>query len=153
VTADRPVSSPDAVLRDWPAGTAVLTAADRDGWWWGLTATSAVPVSARQPLVAVGLPRVRCRPVFRTATAFAVHVLSVGQEAIAARFAAGSTDFDGLPVECGFADVPLLADVAVRVDCRQERTVRGGDTVFLLGEVLRASTGSGVPLVQLARPA
>ncbi len=150
MSADLPVAD---VLRDWPAGTAVLTAADREGWWWGITVTSAVPVSARRPLVAVGLPHVACRPVFQAATAFAVHVLSVGQEAVATRFAGGSTDFDGVPVECGFADVPLLTAAAVRVLCHRERTVPGADTVFLLGEVLRASTGSGVPLVQLARPA
>jgi flavin reductase (DIM6/NTAB) family NADH-FMN oxidoreductase RutF len=145
--------TPGEVLRDWPAGTAVVTAADRDGWWWGLTVTSAVPVSARRPLVAIGLPDVGCRPVFQGATEFAVHVLSAGQEAVAARFAAGSADFDGLAVECGFGSVPLLSGVAARVGCRPERTVLGGETVFLLGEVVRAETGSGGPLVTLARPA
>lgn len=150
MTAERPVGD---VLRDWPAGAAVLTAADRDGWWWGLTVSSAVPVSEKRPLVAVGLPHVRCRSVFRAATAFAVHVLAVGQEPLAARFAGGSTDFAGVSVECGFADVPLLTGAAVRVACRPERTVFGGDTVFLIGEVLRAGVGSGVPLVPLARSA
>jgi flavin reductase ActVB len=148
-------------LRNWPTGVAVITTADRDGWWWGCTATSMASVSVRPPLVSVSLPRdASGRPVFAPDGAFAVHVLRVGQESLAARFTSGAADFTDLPVECGFESVPLLSDVAVRLECRPVNTVAAGDNVLLLGEVVRARTGPGEPLVHLgdgyrtlARPA
>jgi flavin reductase (DIM6/NTAB) family NADH-FMN oxidoreductase RutF len=155
-----PVPVRDA-LRNWPTGIAVITTADRDGWWWGCTATSMASVSDRPPLVSVSLPRdSSCRAVFTAADAFAVHVLKAGQEELADRFAAGATDFADLPVECGFESVPLLSDVSIRLECRPVNTVEAGDNVLLLGEVVRARTGPGEPLVhlgegyrRLARPA
>ena len=156
-----PVSVRDA-MRNWPTGMAVVTTADRDGWWWGCTANSVASVSTRPPMISVCLDRdARCRPAFAAADAFAVHVLRVGQESLAERFANGTcSDFDGVPIECGFEDVPLLCDVAVRLECRPVNVLPAGDNVLLIGEVVRARTGPHEPLVHvgasfrtLARPA
>lgn len=137
-------------MTHWPTGMAVVTTADRDGWWWGFTANAVSQVSERPPLISVGVDRdARCRPVFTAADAYAVHVLRTGQEELALRFASSSADFDGLGVECGFEDVPLLSDVAVRLECRPVDAVPAGDHVLLLGEVVRARTGPHDPLVYL----
>lgn len=155
-----PCSVRDA-MRNWPTGMAVVTTADRDGWWWGFTASSVSSVSSRPPLVSVSLDRdARCRSAFTAADAFAVHVLRTGQEDLAERFGARGDDFQDVAVECGLEDVPLLCDVAVRLECRPVDVVPAGDHVLLLGEVVRARTGPGEPLVylgegfrKLARPA
>jgi len=145
-----PVSVRDAMTH-WPTGMAVVTTADRGGWWWGFAASSVTQVSERPPLVAVGLERdARSRPVFTAADAFAVHVLREGQEDLANRFTAdAATDFDDVAVECGLDDVPLLTDVAMRLECRPVNTVSAGDHVLLIGEVIRARMGPRDPLVYL----
>jgi flavin reductase ActVB len=149
-TTRYPCSVHDAMAH-WPTGVAVVTTADRGGWWWGFTAGAFSFVSQRPPLVSVGLDRqAECRSTFVSADAFAVHVLRAGQEELAERFAGGrGGDFDGVAVECGFEDVPLLGDVAVRLECRGADVVPAGDHVLLLGEVIRARTGPGDPLVHL----
>ncbi|MGH3757832.1 flavin reductase family protein [Actinophytocola sp.] len=138
-------------MAHWPTGMAVVTTADRDGWWWGFTASSVSQVSERPPLVSVCLDRdARCRPVFTSADAYAVHVLRAGQEELAERFADdAANDFDGIAVDCGYEDVPLLSDVAMRLECRPVDAMPAGDHVLLLGEVVRARTGPHDPLVYL----
>lgn len=145
-----PCSARDAMAH-WPTGMAVITTADREGWWWGFTASSVSQVSERPPLISVCLDRdARSRPAFAAADAYAVHVLRTGQEALAERFATDAAhDFEGVAVECGYEDVPLLTDVAVRLECRAVNTLPAGDHVLLLGEVVRARTGPHDPLVYL----
>lgn len=150
-------------MTGWPTGVAILTTADREGWWWGCAVNSVASVSTVPPIVAVSIPREAAgRQTFTMADAVAIHVLRAGQEALADHFADASTDFDSIPVdvECGFESVPLLADVATRLECRPVYTMRTGGSVLLLAEVVRARTGTDDPLVhvgehyrQLARPA
>lgn len=159
-TAVHPISTTEA-MRRWPTGVAILTTADREGWWWGCTVNSVASVSTRPPLVAVSIPRdAEGRQAFAAADAFAVHVLRAGQEPLAEHFASAPTNFDGIAVECGFESVPLLQDVATRLECRPVNTITAGTNVLLLAEVVRARTGSGDPLIhidehyrKLARPA
>lgn len=125
---------------------AVLTTADRDGWWWGCPVNSVTPVSSHPPMVAVNIPR-------GVGGAFAIHVLRAGQEALADHFASAPTDFDavqttyGIAIECGLGEVPLLCDVASRLECRPVNTVAAGSNVLVLAEVL------GEDYRRLARPA
>jgi flavin reductase ActVB len=147
-----PCSVRDAMAQ-WPTGIAVVTTADQDGWWWGCTTDSFSAVSRRPPLVSVCLEREhRCRPAFTAADLFAVNVLRIGQEELARRFAGGAgDDFDGVAVEHGIDDVPLLSDVSARMECRTTEVVPAGDHVMLLAEVVRVRTGPGEPLVYLRR--
>jgi flavin reductase ActVB len=145
-----------AAMRNWPTGVAVLTTADREGWWWGCTVNSVTSVSTRPPMVAVSIPRDAAgRDTFTSADAFAIHVLRAGQEALAAHFESDPTNFDavqtehGIAVECGLESIPLLRDVATRMECRLVNTVTAGTNVLLLAEVLRARTGPGEPLIHL----
>jgi flavin reductase ActVB len=150
-----PCSVSDAMTK-WPTGIAVVTTADQDGWWWGCTADSFAAVSARPPMISISLAREnRCRPAFTAADVVAVNVLRDGQEDLARRFscqdAGHGDDFEGLAVEHGMDDVPLLCDVAVRMECRMANVVPAGDHVMLLAEVIRVRTGPGDPLVYLHR--
>jgi flavin reductase ActVB len=147
-----PSSVADAMAQ-WPTGIAVVTTADQDGWWYGCTADSFSAVSVRPPMVSVTLERAhRCRPVFAAADSFAVHVLRSGQEELARRFAGQEgDDFEDLAVERGYDDVPLLCDVAVRMECRTTTVVPAGDHVMLLAEVCRVRTGPGDPLVYVQK--
>lgn len=161
-----PISAREA-MRNWPTGVAVVTTADREGWWWGCTVSSVASVSTRPPIVAMSIPRdTDGRQTFTSADALAIHVLRAGQEAVAEHFERSPTDFDelqthhGMRVECGFESVPLLCDVATRLECRLVNTLATGTNVLLLAEVIRARTGPGEPLVHvgehyrtLARPA
>jgi len=161
-----PISARDA-MRNWPTGVAVVTTADREGWWWGCTVSSVAAVSTNPPLVAIGIPREAAgRQTFTTADAVAVHVLRAGQEALAEHFTRHPTDFDtiqsthGIGVECGFESVPLLSDVATRLECHPVNTLTTGTNILLVAEVLRARTAPADPLIhvgehyrKLARPA
>jgi len=147
-----PCSVSDA-MANWPTGMAVITTADRDGWRWAFTASAVSQVSARPPLISVCIDRdAHCRPVFTAADAYAVHVLRSGQEDLAARFDGGAADgFDDLVAGTGYEDVPLLDDVAVRLECRPVQHMPAGDRVILIGEVVRARTGPHDPLVYLGQ--
>jgi flavin reductase ActVB len=147
-----PGSVRDAMAQ-WPTGIAVVTTADQDGWWWGCTADSFGPVSTRPPLISVCVDRQhRCRPAFTAADVFAVNVLRAGQEDLAMHFAGkDACDFTDIAVEPGIDDVPLLCDVAVRMECRTTNVVAAGDHVMLLAEVVRVRTGPAEPLVYLRR--
>ena len=144
--------SPRDAMANWPTGMAVVTTADGDGWWWGFTASAVSQVSERPPMVSVSLDRdAHCRPVFTSADAYAVHVLRTGQEGLAGRFSGAPNDFDELPVTSGLEGVPLLDDVAVRLECRPVQSLPAGDHVLLLGEVVRARTGPHDPLVHVGQ--
>jgi flavin reductase ActVB len=146
-----PCSVRDA-MANWPTGMAVITTADGDGWWWGFTASAVSQVSERPPMVSVSLGRdAHCRPVFTSADAYAVHVLRNGQEELADRFSGAPNDFDELPVTSGYEGVPLLDDVAVRLECRPVQSLPAGDHLLLLGEVVRARTGPHDPLVHVGQ--
>jgi flavin reductase (DIM6/NTAB) family NADH-FMN oxidoreductase RutF len=150
-----PISARDA-MRTWPTGVAVITTADREGWWWGCTVNSVAAVSTRPPLVAVSIPRdAECRQAFTSADALAVHVLRADQQAVAEHFTKSPTDFDAvqtrhhIDVECGLESVPLLTEVTTRLECRLANTMSTGTNVLLLAEVVRARTGPGDPLVHV----
>ena len=93
-------------------------------------------------LVLVCLQKTSCAlDLIERAGAFAVNVLSAGQQGISRRFAdrnrpAGSAMFDGVPFEPGVTGCPVLADATASFDCRLWRSHRAGDHLIVLGEVV-----------------
>lgn len=74
----RPMRFRDA-MASFPSGVTIVTTADRDGRWWGFTATSFCSLSVEPPLVLVCLAkRAECHPVFLTAERFVIHVIPPG---------------------------------------------------------------------------
>src|SRR5213083_3120670 len=77
------------LLRRFPAGVAVVTV-DLEGQRAGLTVASLVSLSLEPPLVGVAVRRdAALHELLRDAGAFAVSMLSAGQEALAQHFARG----------------------------------------------------------------
>jgi flavin reductase ActVB len=120
----------------------------------GFTATGFTSVSLSPPLILV------C--VAKTASAydgvvgaelFGVSVLGEGQRWLAERFATSGIDrFDGVSVVAGEAtSAPLIEGALAHLECRPHARHDAGDHTLLIGEVLRASTSVGRPLLHFAR--
>lgn len=115
----------------------------------GVTISSLTSVSLRPPLVLWCLDRsADTFPVFREAPAFAVSILCAEQEALSIRFSApGNHALDGVSLETGATGAPLIAGALVQIECRKTAEYDGGDHAIFVGEVIRARTRAGEPLV------
>ncbi len=88
--------------------------------------------------------------LLREGAAFAVNVLSAGQEALSRRFAAGdeSDKFPGVVHREGATGAPILDGVLARIECRVRDVLPGGDHIIVVGEVADlAAYGDGDPLL------
>jgi flavin reductase (DIM6/NTAB) family NADH-FMN oxidoreductase RutF len=116
----------------------------------GCTATAVFSVSADPPSLGVSLRTgSRTLAAIVDAGTFAVNVLSVPQQALTTRFAAGRHDhrFDGVPVHWRHG-VPAFAEAATSVVCRVHRSLPLLDHTLLVGLVLDARvTNDARPIV------
>jgi flavin reductase ActVB len=138
-----------SALSRWGSGVSVITARASDGAPVGLTATSFASLSLQPPLVLFCLGRDSTRfDAFEAADAFAIHLLTAGQEALSSRFAAkGGDKFAGLAVRESRHGLPLLEDCLAVLECRTHARLPGGDHVIVVGEVERLTLGEGEPLL------
>lgn len=114
----------------------------------GFAANSFAAVSLAPPLVLWSPARSSSRfGHFERARHFAIHVLERGQLPLLTRFARNGEGFDGLAHGANSEGVPVLAEALARFDCEQHATHDGGDHLIVVGRVLRAATGGGMPLV------
>jgi len=129
-------------MGSFPTGVTVVTVASGDGNMHGVTVNSFSSVSLDPMLVLVCLNETsRALGLIERAGAFAVNVLSAGQEDVSRWFAdrhrpAGPAMFDGVPLEPGASGSPVLADAAASFDCRLRQSYRAGDHLIVLGEVV-----------------
>jgi flavin reductase len=136
------VSAFRRAMGSFPTGVTVVTVASGDGNLHGITVNSFSSVSLDPMLVQVCLNEAsRGIGLIERAGAFAVNVLSAGQQDISRWFAnryrpAGSTMFDGVPFEPGVTGCPILVDAMASFDCRLRQSHRAGDHLILLGEVV-----------------
>ncbi len=140
-------------LRDalgaYATGVAVVTARASDGSPVAMTVNSFTTVSLEPPLVLWSVQRdIGPFDAFNTADAYAVHVLHAGQEDVAMYFAQDIRDkFEGLDLDQGIDDLPLLRDYTACFQCRVEQRLDGGDHVMLLGRVLALDHRPADPLI------
>ena len=141
-------------MGSFPTGVTVVTVASGDGNMYGMTVNSFSSVSLDPMLVLVCLNETsRGVGLIERAGAFAVNVLSAGQQDISRWFAdrhrpAGSTMFDGVPFEPGLTGCPVLAGAAASFDCRLRQSYRAGDHLIVLGEVVALAHRPGLePLI------
>src|SRR5579871_1361366 len=124
-------------LGTFATGVTIITAMADDGKPYGLTCNSFASVSINPPLVLWSLGTYsQGLPVFQNATHFAVNVLGVSQQPLAAKFAKTSADkFDGVKWKAGLGKAPLIADSVAHFQCRVASRYYGGDHVIFLGAV------------------
>jgi flavin reductase (DIM6/NTAB) family NADH-FMN oxidoreductase RutF len=128
-------------MSSFATGITVVTVACDDGTMHGMTVNSFSSVSLDPMLVLVCLNETsRGAGLIERAGAFAVNVLSAGQEDLSRWFAsplrpAGRAMFDGVPVEPGLTGSPVLAGTTASFDCRLWQSHRAGDHLIVLGEV------------------
>ena len=115
----------------------------------GLTANSFNSVSLDPPLVLWSLAKKSSNiEAFKNVDAFAVHILGADQVDLSNRFATPGIDkFEGIDVETGRMDVPLLRDCAARFVCQTAYRYDGGDHVIFVGEVLEFEHSDKEPLL------
>jgi flavin reductase (DIM6/NTAB) family NADH-FMN oxidoreductase RutF len=119
-------------------GVTIITTRTADGAPVGLTANSFNSVSLSPPLVlwSLGL-KAGSLQTFLQVKHYAIHVLSVEQQALAERFASKVTDrFAALDVIKGLGDVPIIPGCAAVFECTSRSQYPEGDHVILVGEVL-----------------
>jgi len=124
-------------LGTFATGVTIVTAMGSDGKPCGLTCNSFASVSINPPLVLWSLGTYsQGLPVFQNASHFAVNVLGVSQQPLAAKFAkASSNKFDGVKWRAGLGKAPLIADSVAHFQCRVASRYYGGDHVIFLGAV------------------
>jgi len=129
-------------MGSFPTGVTVVTVASDDSNMHGMTVNSFSSVSLDPMLVLVCLNETsRGADLIERAGAFAVNVLSAGQQDLSRWFAnrrrpAGSAMFDGVPFEPGATGCPVLADATASFDCVLRQSHRAGDHLIVLGEVV-----------------
>lgn len=132
-------------LRDamgcFATGVTIVTALAADGSPVGLTANSFTSVSLDPPLLLVCIANTAgTAPVLRSAGAFGVNVLQMGQQQTSNRFAGKGEDrFAATQWHPGEGGVPLLDGSLVSFECRTHAIHEAGDHFILVGEVVRAS--------------
>ena len=136
------VSAFRQAMGSFPTGVTVVTVACDDGNLHGMTVNSFSSVSLDPMLVLVCLNEKSCGlGLIEQAGAFAVNVLSAGQQDVSRRFAsrnrpAGPAMFDGVPFEPGVTGCPVLAGTTASFDCRLWQSHSAGDHLIVLGEVV-----------------
>ena len=158
VTADLPCASCDAgaapktpearnpsldcrefrrTLGTFATGVTVITALGRDGKPLGMTISSFNSVSLDPPLIlwclSLSSPSLEA---FRSASHYAVNVLSADQEALSNRFASRSGNrFAEVSTRPGLAGVPLIEGCCAWFECTQHAHYAGGDHLIFVGYV------------------
>ena len=118
-----------------------------------MTVSSFTSVSIEPPLVLVCIDfRSSVHPHFRSNTHFAVNVLHESQQELSVRFSdVPSGRFDGIDWRAGTAGAPLISGALAIFECQVKDTVEAGDHAILIGEVIRAESHEGKPLLYFHR--
>jgi flavin reductase (DIM6/NTAB) family NADH-FMN oxidoreductase RutF len=133
-------------------GLTVVTTVGRDGRPLGCTVSAFCPLSEEPPLVLVCIGRQRaiCADL-ATGPGYAVNILRADHGELARTFADPAADrFTGLSTTSGEHGIPLLDDAIARIQCNRERVLDGGDHLIVIGSVVTADVGGGVPLLYSA---
>jgi flavin reductase (DIM6/NTAB) family NADH-FMN oxidoreductase RutF len=136
-------------LGRFATGVTVVTTRTPQGSFEGVTANSFAAVSLGPPLVLWSLRSgARSLPGFLASNCFAINVLSKEQADISRHFATPQVDkFGGVDFGLGVDGCPIFERSLAIFECRTENRVEAGDHVILIGRVVRAHYGDGMPLV------
>lgn len=136
----------------YATGVTVTTVEGTDGTPEGLTVNSFTAVSLDPPLVLVCIDKSATAHVhFMAARGFAVNVLAENQIDLSRHFATYTGDrFEGLEWRAGLHGAPILDGILASLECATRRHFDAGDHTIVVGQVERAATHAGTPLVYFA---
>jgi len=135
-------------MRLLPAGVAVITSRN-GGRMNGMTATAVTSVSAEPPLVLAVVNRSsRSHELIALGAAFAINILSEGQEQTA-EFFAGQAEkpFAGIAHRIGVTGCPVLEGCAVSLELSLHDAHDVGTHTLFIGRVVDAVTTAHPPLL------
>lgn len=123
------------LMAELPAGVAVVTARANDEPK-GLVVTSLTAYTADPPSVLVSVAHSsRCHSALLAASHFGVHVLQLGQDQVASRFASKDDDkFAGLEWNWD-GDVPRVDGALAYLRCRTSKSFEHLDHTVLIGVI------------------
>jgi flavin reductase ActVB len=138
-----------AALSRFPSGVTVVTTADADGRLFGITVSAFCSVSLEPPMILVCIERTTGSHQALTETgALVVNILSEDQVELSERFASVSAEkFDDLEYEMSNAGLPVLAGIAVSLECTVNSVVAAGDHSIFIAGVDKVHVTDAEPLV------
>jgi len=136
-------------LGRFATGVTIVTCADGEGRFVGLTANSFNSLSLNPPLVLWSLRETSPNlAAFAAATRFAVNVLAEAQVDLSRRFAAPVQDrFSEGAWALGEQGAPVLAGCAAVFECESVSHQAAGDHRLFIGRVLACTESALQPLV------
>ncbi|HVC97268.1 MAG TPA: flavin reductase family protein [Pirellulales bacterium] len=139
------------IMGQFATGVTVVTTRRQDEIF-GMTANAVASLSLEPPLVLVAVDkRAQMHGQLCEARAFAVNILSEGQEALSQRFATrGPKETGDLALTTAVTGAPILADALAYVDCKLVEILPGGDHDIFIGEVVAGDTREGRPILFFA---
>lgn len=136
-------------LGHFGTGVTVVTTRAPNGRGIGITANSFNTVSLEPPIIlwslAISSPSLE---FFRTASHFAVNILTLAQVDLSRRFSRPAEDkFADIEFKEGLGGSPVLAGCAATIECVRHDQHVVGDHVLFLGQVERYSYAHEAPLL------
>ena len=137
------------VLSNFASGVTVITTCDGDARPQGLTASAFTSVSLDPPLVLVCVDhKAQSFPALRESDRFAVNILAIDQQEVSRRFATtGFNKFDSLPFSLSPLGLPLIEGAIAHIECVTVNQHLAGDHTIFVGQIERATIGTGEPLL------
>ena len=136
--------------RKFPTGVTIITTADEDGGFHGMTAVSVLSVSAEPPmvLISVGRERVTFKNLQREGR-FGLNILADDQTSWAEHFALPPEERAELPgpVRAAASGARIIDGALAFMDCRVATTHEAGDHMLFIATVEDAEGRDGSPLV------
>lgn len=135
------------VIGHFASGVTILTTR-HDDEDFGATASAVSSLSLEPPMLLVCLnTRSSTQEAIHGSHVFGLNILDEDQGHIAERFASSrKAKFEGLDVERGAGEVPLLADSLAYCECRVAEDIVAGTHRVFLATVTRAVAREGSPL-------
>ena len=142
-----------AACSRFATGITIVTCLDAESRPHGMTVNSFTSVSLEPPLVLVSIDlRHAILGHFLACPWFAVNVLAENQESLSHRFSSVSANrFIDVDWHSGESGMPLLAGVLAHFECAAVQHIEIGDHAVLVGEVRRARSSEGRPLLYFNR--
>ena len=136
----------------YATGVTVVTVLSPNGPPQGLTVNSFTSVSLETPLVLVCIAKTATAYAsFLSSKAFVVNVLREEQIDLSQHFASSKSErFEGVAWHEGVRGAPVLDGVLAVLECTMHDSFDAGDHTVFIGEVERAESHEGTPLLYFA---